>query len=67
MEKILSAEQKKRLKLILSDKTFRTVALVIREDYMRERMLNIIVSAIKQIIPDDMLVERLKKFSKITI
>ncbi len=67
MEKILSAEQRTRLKLILSDKTFRTVSLVIREDYMRERMLNIIVSAIKQIIPDDMLVERLKKFNKITI
>lgn len=67
MEKILSADQKQRLKLILSDKTFRTVSLVIREDYMRERMLNIIVAAIKQIIPDDMLVERLKKFSKITI
>ncbi len=41
----------------------REISLVIREDYIRERMLNIIAETIKSIIPDDMLDERLKKFS----
>ncbi len=41
----------------------REISLVIREDYIREQMLNIIVDAIKSIIPEEMLDERLKKFT----
>ncbi len=41
----------------------REISLVIREDYIRERMLNIIADTIKTIIPEEMLDERLKKFS----
>lgn len=41
----------------------REVSLVIREDYVRERMLNIIADTIKTFIPDNMLDARLKKFA----
>lgn len=41
----------------------REVSLVIREDYVRERMLNAIADAIKAFIPHDMLDARLKKFA----
>lgn len=41
----------------------REISLVVREDYIRERMLNIIADTVKDIIPEEMLDERLKKFS----
>lgn len=41
----------------------REISLVVREDYIRERMLNIIAGAVKSIIPKEMLDDRLKKFS----
>ena len=41
----------------------REVSLVIREDYVKERMLNILADEIKKIIPDEMLDSRLKKFA----
>lgn len=40
----------------------REVSIVIREDYVRERILNIIADTMKTIIPENMLDERLKKF-----
>lgn len=40
----------------------RTVSLFIRTDYVRESLLNIVVDGIKQIIPEDTIDERLKKF-----
>lgn len=41
----------------------REISLVIREDFVRERLLNIIADCIKQIIPEHMLDERLKRFA----
>lgn len=41
----------------------REVSLVIREDFVRERLLNIIADCIKQIIPAHMLDDRLKRFA----
>lgn len=41
----------------------REVSLVIREDYVRERMLNIVADTIKTFIPDNMLDARLKRFA----
>ena len=38
----------------------------IRQDYMRERMLNIIADSVKRIVPREMLKERILKF-KITL
>lgn len=63
----LDAERSARLRPILSPRVFRTVSLAIRRDYMRERLLNVVVDVVKQIVPQDMLVTRLKKFDKITL
>ncbi len=41
----------------------REISLVVREDYIRERMLNIISDTVKTIVPEEMLDERLKRFS----
>lgn len=41
----------------------REVSLVIREDFVRERLLNIIAGCIKQIVPEEMLDSRLKRFA----
>lgn len=41
----------------------REVAFVVRKDFVKERMINILADAIKSIIPDTMLDSRLKKFS----
>lgn len=40
----------------------REIAFVIRKDYVRERLLNILADAIKTIIPSNMILDYLKKF-----
>lgn len=40
----------------------REIAFVVRRDYVRERLLNILAEAIKAIIPSQMIAERVKKF-----
>ena len=62
----LDEKQKQNVRIIQSAKFFRTVSLVIRRDYMRERMLNIVADIIKHIVPQDMINARLNKF-KITL
>ena len=41
----------------------REVAFVVRRDFVRQRMLNILADALKTILPDEMIDERLKKFA----
>ena len=41
----------------------REVSLVIREDFVRERLLNVIAGCIKHIVPEGMLDSRLKRFA----
>ncbi|MBQ4163393.1 MAG: hydrogen peroxide-inducible genes activator [Parabacteroides sp.] len=41
----------------------REIAFVVRHDYVRERLLNILADAIKSIIPSHMINQRLKKFA----
>lgn len=41
----------------------REVSLVIREDFVRERLLNVIAGCVKRIIPERMLDSRLKRFA----
>jgi LysR family hydrogen peroxide-inducible transcriptional activator len=41
----------------------REVAFVVRRDFVRQRMLNILAEAVKSIIPDEMINERLKRFA----
>lgn len=62
----LSPEQQKNLRPIQGPRFFRTISLVIRQDYMRERMLNIMADAVKRTVPTEMLSQRLLKF-KITL
>lgn len=62
----LTDEQRKNIRTVNSGTFFRTVALYIRSDYLRERMLNIVADVVKRVIPDDMVSPRLKKF-KITL
>lgn len=57
----LTPEQQKNLRPIQGPKFFRTISLVIRSDYMRERMLNIIADAVKHVIPEDMQSARISK------
>lgn len=40
----------------------REIAFVVRRDYVRERLLNILTDAIKAIIPSHMILDHLKKF-----
>lgn len=64
---VLSPEQQKNVRTIQGPKFYRTISLVIRQDYMRERMLNLIADAIKRAVPAQMISQRLLKFSKITL
>lgn len=67
---LLCEKRKKNLRAIVSLQEncpkcvpSREISLVIREDYVRERLLNIVADTIKTIIPKDMIDGRLKKFS----
>ncbi len=67
---LLSEERKRNLREIVGKiggcadcVPNREISLVFREDYIRERMINIISDTIKTIVPEEMLDERLKKFS----
>jgi len=60
--KYLSSSQQKRLREFDSPYAVREISIVIRKDYVKEKMLNAIVSVIKDIIPEDKLVEKIKKY-----
>jgi LysR family hydrogen peroxide-inducible transcriptional activator len=62
----LTPEQQRNIRPINGGKFFRSVSLIIRSDYLRERMLNIVADLIKRIVPEDAINPRLKKF-KITL
>jgi LysR family hydrogen peroxide-inducible transcriptional activator len=62
----LTPEQQRNLRPINGAKFFRPVSLIIRSDYVREHMLNIVADLIKRIVPSEMINPRLKKF-KITL
>lgn len=63
---VLSAEQQKNVRTIQGPKFFRTISLVIRHDYLRERMLNIVADSVKRVVPTEMISQHLLKF-KITL
>lgn len=60
---LLSPEQRRNLRRFAEPEPVREVSLVIRRDFVRERLLNIIADAVKQVIPEQMLDARLKKFA----
>ena len=60
---LLNDAQKQHVRPLLEPVPVREVSLVIRRDYLRERIINSLVDAVKAIIPDNMIDSRLKKFA----
>lgn len=59
----LSQEQKNNVRLIENPPAIREISIVIKETFLKQRMINAVADTIKKIIPEHMLDERLKKFS----
>ena len=60
---LLHGSQCEHVRVLSSPTPVREISLVIRQDYVRERLVNAIADAVKTIIPDEMLDARLKKFA----
>jgi LysR family transcriptional regulator, hydrogen peroxide-inducible genes activator len=60
---ICNSVQRARIRPIIDPVPVREVSLVIRKDYVREKLLNIISDNIRKIIPEHMIDSRLKKFA----
>lgn len=58
----LTDEQTKNVREITSPPMYRNVNLIINQNYIKERMINAVSDVIKQIIPTEMIDERLLKF-----
>jgi LysR family hydrogen peroxide-inducible transcriptional activator len=59
---LISPERKTHIREIVDPTPGREIAFVVRKDFVKERMINILADALKSILPDAMLNERLKKF-----
>lgn len=59
----LSEKQKANVRPIVNPEPNREISLVVRNDYVKEKLLNVIARNISDTIPENMLDERLKKFS----
>jgi len=59
----LTEEQKKNVRPLVSPDVVREISMVIRNDFVRERILNEIATAVKKVIPEQMIDPRLKKFA----
>lgn len=60
---LLQPQQQAHIKRIVNPEPVREISLVVRHDYVRERMLNLVAHCIRQIIPEHMVDARLKKFA----
>jgi len=61
--KFLSEEQKSNTRPIDNPPAVREISVVIKKDFIKERIINAVADTVKAIIPENMLDERLKKFS----
>lgn len=59
----LTEEQKNNVRPIENPPAVREISIVIRKDFIKERLINAVADTIKTIIPQSMLDDRLKKFS----
>lgn len=59
----LNENQIKNIRHIKNPPAVREISIVIRKDFIKEAMINAVADTVKQIIPQQMLDERLKKFS----
>ena len=55
--------QKVNLRPLVEPDVVREISLVIRKDYVREKILNEVVDAVKQAVPERMIDSKLKKFT----
>ena len=60
---LLCDKQRENIRPLVNPEPVREISLVFRNDFVRERMLNEVASAIKKIIPEHMIDTRLKKFA----
>jgi LysR family hydrogen peroxide-inducible transcriptional activator len=60
---LLHREQQDNVREFGESAPVREISLIIRQDYVRQRMVNSLVDAVKAIIPDAMIDARLKKFA----
>jgi len=60
---LLRDYQQKNIRPLVDPEPVREISLVFRRDFVRERILNEIASAVKKIIPEHMIDSRLKKFA----
>ena len=60
---LLKDSQQRHIRPLVNPVPVREISIVIRNDYVRERMLNEVAAAVKKIIPDHMIDSRLKKFA----
>lgn len=59
---LLTESQLKNIRKIIQPEPVREVSLVVRQDYLREKILNIISECIQHCVSTDMINPRLKKF-----
>jgi LysR family hydrogen peroxide-inducible transcriptional activator len=59
----LSEEGRKNVRPLVSPEAVREISLVIRKDFVRERILNEVANAVKKSIPEHMIDPGLKKFA----
>lgn len=55
--------QQTKIRKIVNPVPGREISLVVRQDYVRERLLNVVVECLRHIIPEHMIDQRLKKFA----
>jgi LysR family hydrogen peroxide-inducible transcriptional activator len=60
---LLRDDQQSQIRKIVNPEPVREISLVVRHDYVRERLLNIVAGCIRDIIPEHMVDSRLKKFA----
>ena len=60
---LLREDQKLNVRPLVDPEPVREISLVIRNDFVKEGILNEIASAVKKIIPEKMIDSRLKKFA----
>ncbi|MEG2665423.1 MAG: LysR substrate-binding domain-containing protein, partial [Bacteroidales bacterium] len=60
---LLTNKQRKNIRPFILPEPVREISLVVREDFIREGLLNAVASTVKRLIPEAMLDTHLKKFA----
>jgi LysR family hydrogen peroxide-inducible transcriptional activator len=60
---LLNENQKENIRPLISPQIVREISIVVRQDYVREKLLNNIAELVKKIIPEHMIDSHLKKYA----